>query len=420
MPVPDKINIRFKALYREYEARKLAKLSPAEQAEILAFDTLLKGHVGRGILVFIALWATGMALFRWSTASEVSWFEAAVLSLMMMGAIGVGLLSAWFGHARFTPSIKLFFSTLSLAIAGGVVGGTIGRFVKHGFDGFAGFESIESFSGSELSRAYLPVLIGGLIAGLIYFALLMMIVQFRRSQLQRRVEELAETAQQERLARQLTDARLKLLQAQVEPHFLFNTLASVQQLADARAPEAAALVSQLITFLRSGLSGLREESSTLQREFRMVDAYLAIMKTRMDSRLVYRLELPAELASQPVPPAMLISLVENAIKHGLEPYPAGGEIVIAASIQSGQLRVVVADNGRGMEARVAVDSMKAGDHEGGGLGLANVRERLAALYGAAASLETINHNLHGFTSILHLPGPPARAVPETVSRKSGK
>ena len=414
MPVLDKIKIRFKALYREYEARKLAKLSSAEQAEILAFDTLLKGRVGGGILVFIALWATGMALFRWSTASEVSWFEAAVLSLMMMGAIGVGLLSAWFGHARFTPSIKLFFTTLSLAIAGGVVGGTIGRFVKHGFDGFAGFES---FSGSELSRAYLPVLIGGLIAGLIYFALLMMIVQFRRSQLQRRIAELAETAQQERLARQLTDARLKLLQAQVEPHFLFNTLASVQQLAEARAPEAAALVSQLITFLRSGLSGLREESSTLQREFRMVDAYLAIMKTRMDSRLVYRLELPAELASQPVPPAMLISLVENAIKHGLEPYPPGGEIVITASVQSGQLRVVVADNGRGMEA---VKPVKAGGHEGGGLGLANIRERLAALYGAAASLETINHTLHGFTSILHLPGPASRAVPETVSGKSGK
>ena len=417
MPVLDKIKIRLKALYREYEARKLAKLSSAEQTEILAFDTLLKGHVGTGILVFIALWATGMVLFRWSTESEVSWFEAAVLSLMMIGAIGMGLLSAWFGHARFTPSIKLFFSTLSLAIAGGVVGGTIGRFVKHGFDGFAGFES---FSGTELSRAYLPVLMGGLIAGLIYFALLMMIVQFRRSQLQRRIEELAETAQQERLARQLTDARLKLLQAQVEPHFLFNTLASVQQLADARAPEAAALVSQLITFLRSGLSGLREESSTLQREFRMVDAYLAIMKTRMDSRLVYRLELPADLASQPVPPAMLISLVENAIKHGLEPYPPGGEIVITASAPSGQLRVVVADNGRGMEARVAVNSMKADSHEGGGLGLANIRERLAALYGASASLETINHKLHGFTSILHLPGSALVAVPETVSGKSGK
>ena len=417
MPVLDKIKIRFKALYREYEARKLAKLSPTEQAEILAFDTLLKGHVGTGILVFIALWATGMALFRWSTESEVSWFEAAVLSLMMIGAIGMGLLSAWFGHARFTPSIKLFFSTLSLAIAGGVVGGTIGRFAKHGFDGFAGFES---FSGSELSRAYLPVLMGGLIAGLIYFALLMMIVQFRRSQLQRRIAELAETAQQERLARQLTDARLKLLQAQVEPHFLFNTLASVQQLAEARAPDAAALVSQLITFLRSGLSGLREESSTLQREFQMVDAYLAIMKTRMDSRLVYRLELPAELASQPVPPAMLISLVENAIKHGLEPYPPGGEIVITASAQSGQLRVVVADNGRGIEARVAVNPMKADSHEGGGLGLANIRERLAALYGASASLETINHKLHGFTSILHLPGSALVAVPETVSGKSGK
>ena len=417
MPVLDKIKIRFKALYREYEARKLAKLSPTEQAEILAFDTLLKGHVGTGILVFIALWATGMALFRWSTESEVSWFEAAVLSLMMIGAIGMGLLSAWFGHARFTPSIKLFFSTLSLAIAGGVVGGTIGRFAKHGFDGFAGFES---FSGSELSRAYLPVLMGGLIAGLIYFALLMMIVQFRRRQLQRRIEELAETAQQERVARQLTDARLKLLQAQVEPHFLFNTLASVQQLAEARAPEAAALVSQLITFLRSGLSGLREESSTLQREFQMVDAYLAIMKTRMDSRLVYRLELPADLASQPVPPAMLISLVENAIKHGLEPYPPGGEIVITASAQSGQLRVVVADNGRGIEARVAVNPMKADSHEGGGLGLANIRERLAALYGASASLETINHKLHGFTSILHLPGSALVAVPETVSGKSGK
>lgn len=398
----DKIKIRCKTRYREYEAKKLAKLSSAEQADILAFDALLKGHVGRSILIFIALWATGMALFRWSTASEVSWFEAAVLSLMMMGAIGIGLLSAWFGHARFTPSIKLLFITLGLAIAGGVVGRTIARLVRHGVDGFAGFEK---FSGSELSRVYLLVLIGGLITGLIYFALLVMIVQFRRRHLQRRNEELAESATQERLARQLTDARLKLLQAQVEPHFLFNTLASVQQLAEAGAPEAAALVAQLITFLRSGLSGLREETSTLQREFMMVQAYLGIMKTRMDSRLTYRLELPAELARQTMPPAMLISLVENAIKHGLEPYPPGGEVVMTASIQSGQLRLMVADNGCGVQV------VGAGGHAGGGLGLANIRERLSAIFGDTASLETIHNQPHGFTAILCLPEIATLAVP---------
>ena len=387
MPLLDNLKTRYKL----YETKKLAKLAPAERADILACEGLLKQYSFRTNFIFIAIWGLGLFFFRWLTDNQVSWFEAAVLSLIVVSGVGLGLLSAWFGHARYTPGIKLFMVTIGLAIAGGVVGGVIGRFAKHGFDGFGW---------SDLSRLYVPVLVGGLVAGLVYFGLMITIVQFRRSQLQRRNEELVTTAQKERLARQLTDARLKLLQAQVEPHFLFNTLASVQHLAESRAPEAAALTSQLIIFLRSGLSGLREESSTLQREFIMVEAYLAIMKTRMDHRLTYRLELPPTLGAQPVPPAMLISLVENAIKHGLEPHPPGGEVVITASIHEGQLSLSVKDNGRGTVGR-----------DNNGLGLSNIRERIEAIYGEAASLTTQENTPSGFIATLRLPVSIPASVP---------
>src|SRR6185369_6409810 len=138
--------------------------------------------------------------------------------------------------------------------------------------------------------------------------LMVSIVQYRRGQLQRRNQQLEQQAQQERMGRQLADARLKLMQAQVEPHFLFNTLASVQQLAEGKAPEAAQLTAQLITFLRGGLASLREDTATLGCEFRAMDAYLSIMQTRMVDRLQFGLSLPDNLKDLQVPPAMLISL----------------------------------------------------------------------------------------------------------------
>jgi sensor histidine kinase YesM len=172
----------------------------------------------------------------------------------------------------------------------------------------------------------------------------------------------------------------------------------VQQLAEGKAPEAAALTRELIAFLRAGLAGLRDDTTTLEREFAMAAAFLAIMKTRMGERLSFALDLPEALRDRAIPPAMLISLVENAIKHGLEPSTAGGQLSIGAREVMGEgtattLVIEVRDTGLGLGA-------DNGSTMGGGVGLSNVRERLEAIYGERARLQIEENSPHGVVAMI--------------------
>ena len=172
------------------------------------------------------------------------------------------------------------------------------------------------------------------------------------------------------LQNRLLDARLQVLRAQVEPHFLYNSLANVQYLIRNDTPAAEAMVSALIDYLRHALPRMREATSTLGEEVALVRSYLDVLRIRMGSRLSIAVNVPAALASQAFPPLLLISLVENAIKHGLEPKPGGGELVIAATRDERTLRVTVHDDGVGFGAT-----------GGSGIGLRNIRETLASLFG---------------------------------------
>ena len=240
--------------------------------------------------------------------------------------------------------------------------------------------------------------------GVVYALLMFAVLQVRRRMLQAKNEALTRQAQQDRTARQLADARLRLMQAQVEPHFLFNTLASVQDLAEGKALAAAALTQQLIAFLRAGLAGLRDDTTTLAREFDMAAAFLTIMKTRMGERLTFELHLPDALMDEAVPPAMLISLVENAIKHGLEPALDGGHMRLSAWRDGMTLTVEVSDTGVGLSAPVTAHS--------GGVGLTNIRERLAAIYGDDATLSVRENVPHGvIASISITTGKPVENAP---------
>jgi two-component sensor histidine kinase len=190
-----------------------------------------------------------------------------------------------------------------------------------------------------------------------------------------RAELSQKAAEQNALARQLTEAKLAALQAQIEPHFLFNTLASVQQLIVTDPSAAAKMQADLIKYLRAAIPQMREATTTLAREAELSRAYLDILKIRMEDRLSYVIDISASLGAESFPPMMLPTLVENAIKHGLEPRTEGGEIRISAVAAGGKLRVSVADTGMGFA-----------DEPGRGLGLANVRERLLALFGKKAQL----------------------------------
>jgi len=207
----------------------------------------------------------------------------------------------------------------------------------------------------------------------------------------RRAESRAQAADavaaEEGLKRQLAEARLKTMQAQVEPHFLFNTLASVDYLIETDPARASRMQKNLIQYLRAALPQMRQSSSTLGQEMALCRSYLEILKVRMDDRLQFAITLPAGLSTAAFPPMMLQTLVENSIKHGLEPKPEGGTLTLSADVVDGNLRVAVSDSGLGFGAAGLA---------GSGVGLGNVRERLAALFGARARL-TIEPNLPGGT-----------------------
>ena len=214
-----------------------------------------------------------------------------------------------------------------------------------------------------------------------------------RIELKRR-HDIAQLLKRERdLERAALHAKLAALQAQVEPHFLFNTLANLKYLVRTDSALAQQMLDHLVGYLHNAMPDMRRVSSTLGRELALAGDYLAIMRIRMGDRLSFRIEADDAARALPFPPAMLISLVENAIKHGLESATRPGELVIRATLDDGDLRVTVADNGAGLC-----------DEPGQGVGLANIHERLQLLYGARASLTVVAPPAGGVQAILVVPG----------------
>jgi signal transduction histidine kinase len=195
------------------------------------------------------------------------------------------------------------------------------------------------------------------------------------------------------LQRQLAEAKLAALSAQIEPHFLFNTLASIQYLTRHDAEKAHAMVSDLIRYLRLALPRMKQSTARLADELDLVRAYLSIMRIRMGERLQFRIDDPGVLGNHAVPTMVLITLTENAIKHGLERKPEGGEIVISVAAEEGRLRLTVADTGGGFTTATS----------GTGIGLTNIRERLKTLYAADGVLELAPNEPTGVVATVTIP-----------------
>lgn len=199
-------------------------------------------------------------------------------------------------------------------------------------------------------------------------------------------------AERERANQLEISSTLQLLKAQIEPHFLFNTLGLVQHLAEPTAPQAAALTADLIQFLRATTESLRADTIRLQDDCATCDAYLKIMQTRLPRRLSYGIECSLELHDFRLPSALLLTLVENAIKHGIEPSIDGGQIQIQAMLVNDQVLITVSDTGVGF-----------GEEIGQGVGLENIRNRLALMYGDKARLELEENETRGVIARLVLP-----------------
>lgn len=241
-------------------------------------------------------------------------------------------------------------------------------------------EEIKAKSAAAVYRASLGALV---IALFIPFFLVILIAKYFIGR-SRHAHDIAEQkereAQEHNIHRQLTEAKLKALQAQVEPHFLFNTLANVQALTEVDPQAASEMTGHLIEYLRASLPRMRRNTSTVAQEIELVVAYLKILEVRFGSRLTFSVEVQEQVRHASFPPMMLPSLVENAVQHGIEPLREGGRIDIVASLVDQQLVVSVSDTGRGLSALADT---------GSGVGLTNIRQRLEALYGKQASL-TIN------------------------------
>lgn len=205
-----------------------------------------------------------------------------------------------------------------------------------------------------------------------------------------------EAAERESMQRQLSEAKMQMMQAQVEPHFLFNTLASVEHLIQVDPPRAAKMQRSLIQYLRAVLPQMRDNAliTNLGREADMVQAYLNLLKMRMEERLTVDFQIPDGLRSAAFPPMMLQSMVENAIKHGLEVKPEGGTLRIVAEVAHSKLRVTVTDDGLGFGV---VPS------DGTGLGLPTIRERLKLLHGDQGSLTITPNQPSGVCAVIEVP-----------------
>jgi sensor histidine kinase YesM len=184
--------------------------------------------------------------------------------------------------------------------------------------------------------------------------------------------------------KQLMQAQMRMLQAQIEPHFLFNTLATIQSLIG-RSPEKANLMmDNFIAYLRQSLSASRSQEGTVKREFDLLRHYLELLKIRMGDRLRFALDVPDDLQNATLAPMLLQPIVENAIKHGLEPKVEGGLVRVSARREGAQMVLCVNDNGLGFSDHA--------DRSGSGVGLTNLRERLAVLYDGQATLTVAEAN----------------------------
>ncbi len=331
-----------------------------------------------GDLFYTIILSVFIAIFLTLTGIASSF----VMALIMSQSFGISIclmitLLLWL----FKPEKAL---SLALIVIAGIAGGTLiglhlGSFVLRQFFSVV----VEGPEKSLLQAIILCLAFGSVIS---YFF-------YTRS----RLSVSREVIQQERIKRLSSDkealeAKLRLLQAQIEPHFLFNTLSNVLSLIDRDPVKGKSMLTDLIHYLRTSLSRTLPDTTTLDQEIDIIRAYLNIQKVRMGERLHFTIEVPDTARLHPFPPMLLQPLVENAVKHGLEPQMDGGEIIIKAVEEDSLLRIEVMDTGPGFSSFKKT-----------GVGIANVRERIQLLYGEKGRLIVEENKPHGLRAAIEVP-----------------
>lgn len=361
--------------YRRKMADSLATMSPIERQQLRDFSLTYRGRRFWLAIAKFALAFTCIGLLMELALDKGSWIAPVVVANLLGFGLLMGGVGVWFNATQSFRNTRRFVVGMLLGVLGAFVGIALG-------DGRPLVEQMPKL----MRMIPFVALIGALAA-----VPLIVLALYRRRQNAALMEQLQRDAERERLARELSESQLRMLRAQIEPHFLFNTLGAVQQLAADGAPRAAALTADLIAFLRASFSDMRCEQVSLKCEFATIESYLRVMQARMGARLRFEISLPDALASSEVPSMIVLTLVENAIKHGIEPSLRGGEIHVGAAAQDAGIRVWVRDSGVGMS-----------DTPGNGAGLDNVRRRLQLAYGDAARL-VLREAEPGLSAELHVP-----------------
>jgi len=328
-------------------------------------------------LLITALFNTIIALFL----TYLKYGGGLAVNFIFSQSIGLSICTAILaGHLflKNPTALQHFFMILITMSLGTIFGSLMGAFITGFPIGLSKGESVRF-----LQLLGIGILFGTIIT---YFFFSQERISQTRSQVQ---EERIKRLDSEKRA---LEAHLKMLQAQIEPHFLFNTLSTVLTLMDTDSKSAGKMLTDLIGFLRSSLSKTRAYVTTVGEEIEMVRAYLNICKVRMGDRLEYRIGFDEDLKEKPIPPMLVQPLVENAIKHGLEPSVEGGMVAITARSDHRHIRITVTDTGEGLS-----------ENGNGGVGLKNIRDRLHSLYGPRGRLNLEENLPCGLKATIEIP-----------------
>lgn len=325
----------------------------------------------RGIGFFLGLSCSMAGSVAGLRAAGLPWWLAVVCSIAVHIGLLVAALSAWLPLERLTlrgvggRAVQVLAFVYIGALAGFMVG----------FLNRPGPKTLDELQVALVVDAWnaTPVLV---VIGVGALVMIAGAASVRRQQMQRALSQLQLKRERDAAARQAAEAKLQLLQAQIQPHFLFNTLATLQHWVDSRDDRAAGLLRSLTTFLRGAAEMFSKPSVTLAEESRLARNYLSIMQARFGARLRCEFDLAADAAEQLLPPGLLMTLVENAVEHGIERSLHGGEVRVTARRGNEGFELHVDDDGAGLDA---------GWQDG--LGIANCRERLRHRYGNDATLE---------------------------------
>ena len=329
-------------------------------------------------LAYTALFNTIIALFL----TSLEFGRGFLCNLIFSQCIGLSICSCVLaGHLFlkvYSPFRHLVMIMITITI-GTVAGAILGAVLS----GIRLSTYVQSGPGLFIQTVFIGILFGSVITYLMFNR--ERIVQARALIQEERIQRLT-------IEKKEMETRLKLLQAQVEPHFLFNTLSNILSLVDSDTEKGKTMLSDLIRYLRASLARTRMAEGTLRQEVEMIRAYMHIFKGRMGERLRYRIDVPDTLMARPFPPMLVQPLVENAIKHGLEPKIDGGEVSLVVEETEDCLRLIVSDTGLGFH-----------EADQKGIGLDNIRQRLRSLYDGKARLILEENSPSGLRSIIEVP-----------------